>query len=241
MQLEVSRQPRRLTELYLGSAAVFLASSAATWLLPLPELFRGLASISAVGALLNVVFTLWREERAHERAVELQQRQQDFALATASHMANVAYDKHVKFCEAYIERTNRGLGELMRSGPSKEALQFAGDLADIREEHATWLTAELESKLMPFEAALREMGAADHLLDTLPVGERRTRVVDEIYKSFGIIVGAQNPRNDEDAAIASAQIVDHLRDVLGIKELTHLRLSATRLVLARVSDGRGAR
>jgi hypothetical protein len=233
----MSQKRPRAVKFYVASSVVFIASVAAAWLLPVPELFKGLASVPGVGAMLNVVIQLWREERAHERALDLLRRQQDFALATASHMANVAYDKHVRFCEAHIERTNRGLAELMRSGPSKEALTFAGDLLGIRIDHAAWLTAEIESKLLPFEAALRKMGAAEHLLDSLSVGERRTRVVDEIYKAFGVIVGVQQPHTDDEAAIAAAQIVDHLRDILGIKELTQLRLNATRLALGRVSEG----
>jgi len=151
-------------------------------------------------------------------------------------MANIAYDKHVVFCEAYVAKTNEGVVNLMRTGSSKEALAFAGDLMDIRVRHTTWLTAEIESKLIPFEAALRKMGAAEHLLDSLPVGEGRTRLVDEVYKSFVVIVGAEKPTTDEEKAIAAARIVDQLRDVLGIKELTQLRLSAARLALLRATQ-----
>jgi hypothetical protein len=117
----------RAVKVYGGSGAVLLVSFAAAWFLPVAELFKGLAAVPGIGALLNVLSQLWRDERAHERAVELLHRQQDFALATASHMANVAYDKHVSFCEAYVERTNRGLVELMASGPSKDALRLAAD------------------------------------------------------------------------------------------------------------------
>jgi hypothetical protein len=122
----------RAVKVYVGSGAVLLASFAAAWLLPVAELFKGFAAVPGVGALLNVLFQLWKDERAHERTVELLHRQQDFALATASHMADVAYDKHVAFCEAYVDRTNRGLIELMISGPSKEVLSLAGDLHKIR-------------------------------------------------------------------------------------------------------------
>lgn len=153
-------------------------------------------------------------------------------------MANIAYDKHVTFCEAYIERTNQGLQDLMRTGPSKEALTFAGDLMAIRVRHTAWLTAEIEAKLIPFEAALRKMGAGEFLLESLPVGERRSRVVDEIHRAFGVIVGIEKPVTDEEIPTATAQIVDHVRDVrdvLGIKELTALRQTTTRLALRRVS------
>ena len=222
--------------IYVGSILVLLVSFGATWLLPAPDLFRGLASIPGVGALLSVVFQLWREQRLHERAVELLHRQQDFALATASHMANVAYDKHVAFCESYIERTNQGLADLITMGATSRTLEFAGDLIRIRIRHATWLTAEIETKLIPFEAALRKMGAAAHVLDHLPVGEKRSRVVDEIYNSFGLLTGVDKPRTDEEAEMVPARVIDHLRDVLGIRELTHLRHRAGHLALRRLSE-----
>ena len=221
---------------YVGLGIVFVASFGLAWLLPVPDLFRGLASIPGVGAMISFLAQLWREQRSHERAVELLHRQQDFALATASHMANIAYDKHVAFCEAYVKRTNQGLQELMRMGPSKDALGFAGDLLGLRIEYTAWLTADIESRLIPFEAALRKMGASESLLPHLPVGERRTRVVDEIYKAFGVIVGTEKPVTDEQAGIATVHILDHLRDVLGIRELTALRQTTTRLALSRVSE-----
>jgi hypothetical protein len=232
----VARLPRGSIRLYAGLVLVFVASFTATWLLPVSELFKGLASIPGVAAMASIVIQIWRDQRAHERALDLLNRQQDFALATASHMANIAYDKHVIFCEAYIERTNRGVRELMVSGPSKDVLDFAGELMDLRLRHTAWLTTEIESKLMPFEAALRRMGAGELVLPNLRVGEGRSRVVDDIYKAFGVIVGAAKPATDEERATASAEIVDHIRDVLGIKELTALRQASTRLALQRLSE-----
>lgn len=228
----------RHLKVYGGSGLVLLVSFAAAWALPTTEFFKGLAAVPGVSALLNVILQLWKDERAHDRTLEVLHRQQDFALATASHMANVAYDKHVAFCEAYVERTNSGLADLMASGPSKQALDLAGDLQKIRREHTTWLTAEIEERLLPFEAALRKMGAGEHLLPSLRPGQRLSRLVDEIHKSFGLIIGTEHPANEEEAAIVAARIVDHVRDILGIKELTQLRLSATRLTLSRVSEVR---
>jgi hypothetical protein len=79
------------------------------------------------------------------------------------------------------------------------------------------------------------MGAGEHLLPSLQVGEGRSRLVDEIYRAFGLIVGVHAPTTDEEGAIAAARIVDHVRDILGIKELTQLRLNATRVALNRIS------
>jgi hypothetical protein len=226
----------RRVRIYLVSAVVFAISFGAAWLLPIPEVVRGLAILPGFAALANIVFTLWRDERAHERAVELQTGQQDFALATASHMANRVYDRHVTFCEAYVERTNRGYVELLEKGPTKDLLMFASELAMIRMKHATWLTAEIETKLIEFEAGLRKIGASESRLESLAVGEERTRLVDEIFEAFLILIGESAP-TEKKTGIVLARVIDHLRDVLGITQLTQLRLNATSLALARLSDG----
>lgn len=227
----------RRAKTYLASAVVFGASFVLAWVLPIPEVVRVLAIMPGFGALANVVFILWREELAHERAVELQERQQDFALATASHMASVAYDKHVKFCEEYIETTNRGFVELMKSGPSLDAVQLGNGLATIRLRHTAWLTSDIESKLEAFEAALRKMGAAEHRLETLDVGEERTKLVDENLQRFLIFAGEKKPENEGEAAVAREKVIDHLREVLGIKQLTELRQNATRVAITRLAGG----
>ena len=45
------------------------------------------------------------------------------------------------------------------------------------------------------------------------------------------------PESDEEAEIVAARIIDHLRDVLGVKELTTLRQHTARLALRRVAQG----
>lgn len=222
--------------IYLISATVFLASFAATWLLQVPDIFKGIASLPGTGALVYILVQLYRDRRFYERSIELLQRQQDFALGTASHMANVAYDKHIFFCEAYINRTINILGELFQSGPAKNASNFASDLMSIRKKHATWLTTEIESKLISFESAIRKIGLGMQRLENLPVGKRRSQLVEQIFKSFGIVISEEKPSTEEEGEIAATRIIDHLRGLLGIKELTELRLNAVRLALRRMAD-----
>lgn len=221
---------------YIILAVVSIASFATTWLLPVSDFFKGLASIPGIGALISAVYQLWREQQLHERAVELLHRQQDFALAAASHMADVAYDKHVAFTEAYILRTNQGVDDLFDTGPSKAAMKFASDLRHIRKQHATWLSSEIEEKLICFESTLHRMGVNMAYLDNVAVGEGRSRVVDEVFKAFKTLLDVEKPTPGEETEIVAARITDHLRDVLGVKELTALRQHTTRLALRRVAQ-----
>jgi hypothetical protein len=45
------------------------------------ELFRGIAAMPAVGALVGALYQLARDHAAHERQVELQRKKQFFDLA----------------------------------------------------------------------------------------------------------------------------------------------------------------
>lgn len=51
--------------------------------------------------LVAALFQLVRDDAAHDRARQLQQSKEDFAFGIESHMARIAFDKHVEFCEAY--------------------------------------------------------------------------------------------------------------------------------------------
>ncbi len=96
-----------------------------------------------------MLYKFWKDERAHERALDLQARQQEFTFAPASHMAIIAYDKHVQFSEEYLSKVNRTLTELWIEGESVKALERAKELSGIREKFAAWLTRDVEDQLYP--------------------------------------------------------------------------------------------
>lgn len=137
------------------------------------------------------------------------------------------------------ERTSarRWISSVAVDSPSKDALKFAFDLRDIRKGHAAWLSSEIEEKLTRFEGALNRIGSGMVLLDSVPVGERRSRVVEEIYKAFSTLLGVEKPARAEVAEIVAARIIVHLRDVLGVKPLTTLRQHIARLALRRAAQG----
>jgi hypothetical protein len=85
-------------KVYVGCLIVFVLSLAATLILPVGIIAKGILAFLGAAALLPIVYKLWREEVAHERAIQLQERKDASAFATASHMAKLAYDKHALFC-----------------------------------------------------------------------------------------------------------------------------------------------
>jgi len=216
---------------------VAVGSFVAATYLPTSQILRDLASIPGIGALAGVVYEIFRDQWVHERTLALQRQQQDFVVGVASHMAGVVYDRHVAFCEAYLSRTTEGILNLVSTGPSKDALALSSDLAGIRFKHAAWLSDDVERKLLPFENALRRIGALDGYIPSVTQEQARNRLVKEMYDSFGIVLGLDKPLTEEQAQTASSRIFDHLRDLLGISQLTKLRQLATEEALIRSAEG----
>ena len=135
-------------------AVITITSFAATWLLPTPDQFKGILSLPGFGSLVYALFQLFRDQTEHEKRLELQSKEQIFNLSVSSHMSNVAFDKHVAFCEEYISTIYDGLKNLFMTGPSKEAITLSADLQNIRLKFRPWLTSEILEKIVKFEKAL---------------------------------------------------------------------------------------
>jgi hypothetical protein len=89
-------------------------------------------------------------ELAHQRSVLLAEMQNAFSMGTTSHMAAVAFDKHIGFCEEYVGAVSSVLriSGQQRTGTSLDVT----NLTRIRQKWALWLTDEIESKLDQFES-----------------------------------------------------------------------------------------
>lgn len=199
------------------------------------EFFKGILALPAAGSLIVILYELYRDNRDHERVVEFQNKQQDFDLALASHMADVAYDKHTLFCEEYMNRVQKGFKELI-DGPIRKSLPFSIDLVDIRKKYSSWLTKEIEVKLKPFEHALAHIGSKDQLIDILPVGEKKDKLIEDVNKYIGLIMGHEEANSEEEKEIAKDSVIEEIRNILGINTLSRLRKRATDLALERIEN-----
>ena len=207
---------------YVGAAIVLVVSYVAAWTLPITEILRSIVVLPGVGALFVVLYQILRDQAAHERAVELQEKQHLFNLGVTSHMATVAFDKHVQFSEQYISRMQRGLTELFQTGPPGEALKFCSDLIDIRLSYRAWITGDIADKVMPFENALHQIGVGKIVLKGLPPGNERTQAVKEMFRVFSDVTGLKG-EGDIDENLAPRKIVSHLQELLGVQQLSRLR------------------
>jgi hypothetical protein len=181
--------------------------------------------VPGVAALVAALWQILQDQAAHNRQLDLQEKQRLFDLGVASHMANIAFDKHVAFSEQYISKMHEAIGTMFKEGPSKTALTLSWELGGIRQTFRAWITQDVEAKLVPFETALREIGAADIALVGMAVGEQRSKTVGKMYDTFSRFLGI--PREGRvDEAAALNQIIGHLQDLLGVDQLSRLRSAA---------------
>ena len=220
---------------YIASVSVFIISISVTILLPINEVSKIIITTPGAVALLTILFQLFRDSETHRKNLDIQNKEQDYVLGTASHMANIAYDKHVLFCEEYMARVQSGFQELLREGPSKNAMNIGRELVNIRQKHSPWLTKNIEQNLIPFESALIKIGAKERVVDMIQIGEQRNQMIDDIFKSFGLILGHEKAETEEEANIAIEKIIEKIREILGINILTELRLKIADVALKRLN------
>jgi hypothetical protein len=225
--LQPNRKLRSMTnpKVVIPLFVVLALSFGAAWLLPVNEMFKGIAAVPGIGVLLSVLFQLIRDEAAHAKQVEIQQQQQIFSLGAMSHMANVAFDKHVLFCEKYMNEVHEVVSTLFREGPTEAALSHAAQLAGIRREFAAWVTESINKQLEPFERALRRLGADQGFVKSTQgqpdSAEQRPARIQAVWKSFNDILTIGGEPPDENVAIEAVK--SRIREILAINELVGLR------------------
>jgi hypothetical protein len=221
---------------YLGLAGVFVCSIIAALLLPVGEFITSVVILPGVGALLGVVWQIFRDHTAHERQLELKECEHFFNLSVTSHMAQVAFDKHAAFCEEYVARVNEGVKELFRDGPSKKAMTIVQNLATIRQKHAPWVTGDVLEKLKPFESAVWGIGtSAGYVADALGAPDRPAHI-EKMYNTFSQVLGIPWKDAGERPEVRVDLILRHLQEVLGISELTRLRNAVVKKAMQGFCD-----
>jgi hypothetical protein len=167
---------------------------------------------------------MFKAELAKAHAIQMEEAKNRFTVGAMSHMAIVAFDKHVQFCEEYTDAVRGALLTLLRRGPHEDVLKDANALSEIREKSSLWLASEVEAQLAKFEGALRKIGANAWLLKELRADEDRTDAIKEAFGTFAAVMGWEKWKGEVVTGdLAADRVLDGLRNVLGIRELTELR------------------
>lgn len=139
-----------MTRTFITYAAIFailvVSLILVAWL-PDGNFIQSIAAIPLVGSLMAALFQILRDQAAYERDLAKQDAQNRFSLGASSHMANVAFDKHVLFSEEYVAEIHEALRTLFREGPTPEVLKHTSALYALQQKYAVWLTQKIEQDL----------------------------------------------------------------------------------------------
>jgi len=201
-------------------------SFSGSYFVPAQDFLKGVVVVPGVAALIAALFQIFRDQAVFEKQQEIQQRQFQFTIGAASHMANSAFDKHVEFCEKYMCEIQNAAYTLFREGETPAAISHAGALYKLREDYALWLTEEINTNLEKFEGALRKLGAeANFIHKTFGDArheEQRLIRIDTAFNLFHEIMGWDKEKEiNEDYAVDS--IRKKVRAILDVEDLSGLR------------------
>ena len=211
---------------YFSIAVILIASLIFFYWHPGGGDIQFLAGIPLVSSLLALLVQILRDQAAHERAMLILDAQNHFSLGASSHMANVAFDKHVLFCEEYADEVHKALTTLFREGPTAQVLAHTGNLYKLQQKYAVWLTAKLEGDLESFESALRSIGANASYVYTTSGTDDRQQKLDAMYQTFAKVMGFEEWQGEKlTDELAISMLIRRLRKILGTEELTGLRSS----------------
>jgi hypothetical protein len=207
---------------FVATLGLFILANS-SWV---PEFLRTVATFFGISGFTSIVIEAWRDKRAHERALEIQGKQNTFTLGIASEMASITFGKHVAFAEAYSSKLYETIKKLGREGPTDTVFEDSKALKSLRTKYSVWLTREIELKLIPFEQALENMAMNVQLARIYKdPGPERSFFIDAMMNEFRkvIPIDTTTAQTEDEAAIS---VIAHLRKVLSIHELILLRQKA---------------
>jgi hypothetical protein len=236
---------------YLPWASILVISLIFFFYVPENVWIQGAASIPVVATLIATIARIVKDQVDHDRAIFLQDAQNHFALGVRSHMASVAFDKHVLFCEAYAQEAQRTLQTLLQEGPTDKVKPHIERLFEIQKEYDVWLTEKIQSDLEVFESALRELAAAATFEKAVSGTERAGLLIDKMYEKYAQIMGPENMGSNKwkdtklTNELTTAKVISILRVILGTEGLVAMRKTIASkavqsLEIAQHSSGTGS-
>lgn len=211
-------------KIYIVLSAIFAASFISLLLWPQIEAIKTFAAIPLVGSLVLALFQILRDQVAHAHNLIAIDRQNNFALGVSSHMANLAFSRHVEFAEKYLIEVLETLKTLATEGPTSQALNHSFNLRRLREEYALWLTAKIDEELGEFERVVTNIGSSAHYTQVAPNGDQFITHQNRQYKLYAQFMdfGEWDGEALTDE-LAYRKLIDKLREILGTRELTEMR------------------
>lgn len=209
---------------YASLFVIFCLSFIAASYFPMNDVLKGIASTPAIAALVAAVYQALKDHAVYQKQSELQENDQNFFLGVTSHMAKVAFDKHVEFCEKYMSEVHETISTLFQEGPTERAITHSTNFHRLRVQYATWVTEEISEKLKPFEDTLFRIGSNTKLWKSVRDQEVGGNAYKEAEDSWDAVLGRIiDKEKQQDENIAVEFVKNKIRDILGVQQLTKLR------------------
>ena len=143
-------------------------------------------------------------------------------------MATVAFDKHVEFCEKYMAEVHETVNTLFMDGPSTAALNHSNAFFKVGRDYSAWIPKKIALQLKPFEYAVRRIGTRSGFAEDLADDSKdKSKAISESYDVFRKVMGLDDIKaedSDKKNVIAEENVKEKIRSILGINELTEIRL-----------------
>ena len=219
-------------KVYLAIGVVATISILVVAFLPVGSISEIFIASPIALSLCAAVFQIIRDDAAYQKQIELNRTERLHALSVSSHMAIKAFDKHAEFAERYMGEVKETIRILWSEGTTENAYTQSRKLTDIRVEYAVWIAKETNQRFRPFEKALRTIGLNEKQASKRPAGnEFREKLLDESSRLWHDILEVEQEIDSESDTqvaleIGHSDVLDKIQELVGINELTSLRLSA---------------
>ena len=172
-----------------------------------------------------------------QRMEELRNR---FEMGATSHMADVAFDKYVEFCEEYVKSAQDTFTIVFGPGIREDKIsEHARKLRSIDIKWAIWTTSNLQEQLARFEHALFRIASIQQQLRDLPHPPNRQDLIAELIelqtRIFGWDKGTIGEKVPSDVSIGA--VIEALKEVLGTNKLNQLRADLVDQASKRARSG----
>lgn len=211
-----------INKTYIICSIVAIASFFIAYFLPTEEILKGIIALPGVSALFGALWLIHREHIGHERQKEIQDREHNFHLSVSSHMADVAFDKHVEFSQEYIGKFNEILTKIIPQGNVGIPPEFE-QLKQIRNKYQAWLNKNIIIDLLDLENLIYLHNQKGTQAKNSQIGDTKTKLYDEAKQLFQQIKGEDFVANSYETQSLISKVIFIVQEMIGIKELTELR------------------
>lgn len=208
----------------ISLGVIFTLSAAFYMAVPIESTLKEVSAIPGIAALFIALSRILFDNIEYARTIAFEREKEEFNIAITSHMADIAFDKHISFCEEYLTEMNAAVTLLLQKGTCEEMFGYAARLHSIKVKYQLWITKEIETKLNPFEKALQIIGANAGFYNADRAEAVDSGAVKESHKLVKEIFGYHADGSKENNEIRRQEVIQRIREIIGIEELTALRI-----------------